>query len=171
MPNPLNSRGLRIVPAKRQFSIDAALFRRVERQGSLFEEPDSWLVVLASIPDLPDNTFTELIRCSEPALIFDLRLVPRFDFGTLNRERAFELFERVKATYVDATTPLMTGSNKEEVIRLLIQRIALDGVNVRRPVVFLLGRAESSLASQNEILSILGHVGRRLDIVSIPTTE
>ena len=167
MPSPLKQSGLRLVQAKRPFSIDTTLFKRAERQGSLFE--DSWLVVLASVPDLPDNTFVDLIRCAEPALIFDLRLAPRFDFGTLNRERAFRLFEHVKATYVDATTPLMTGTNKEEVIRQLVERIASDGINVRRPVVFLLGRTESSLASEGEILSILGHMGRRLDVVNIPS--
>jgi len=160
--------GLRIVSSKRRTSLSAEMFRPKDSQQSLFDDECPWTIVFAHVPDLPEGAFVDLIRLSEPSFVFDLRLAPRFDIGALNRERAFELFDRAHATYVDTTTPLMGGANREEVIERLIRRMPTTGLDARRPVVFLLGRSESSLATQPEILSILGHSARRLEIINVP---
>jgi hypothetical protein len=85
------------------------MFRPQERQAGLFDDEGAWTIVFVSVPDLPEGVFGDIIRYAEPSFVFDLRLAPRFDMGSLNRERAFELFDRVRATYVDTTTPLMAG--------------------------------------------------------------
>jgi hypothetical protein len=145
------------------------MFRPGQSQASLFG--DRWLVVFVCVPDLPDGVFTELMRYSEPSFVFDLRLAPRFDLGSLNRERAFELFDRVHATYVDATVPLMAGGDRERAIEMLIRRFPTAGADSRRPIMFLLGRADSSLASPAEILSLLNEADRDLEVVSLPASE
>jgi hypothetical protein len=144
------------------------MFRPTERQSSLFEDESPWMIVFACVPDLPEGAFGELVRLSEPSFVFDLRLAPRFDIGSLNRARAFEMFERVHATYVDTTSPLMTGAKREEVIEKLIRQLPTGGIEARRPIVFLHGRTESSLATPTEILSILGQSTRRLEIINVP---
>lgn len=162
------SGGLRVVSSKRRRSLSAEMFRPTERQSSLFDDESPWMIVFACVPDLPEGAFSDLMRLSEPSFVFDLRLAPRFDIGSLNRARAFELFERVHATYVDTTTPLMTGAKREEVIERLIRQLPTTGVEARRPIVFLHGRSESSLATPTEILSILGQSARRLEIINVP---
>ncbi len=163
--------GLRVVSSKQRRSLTAEMFRPVERQSSLFDEESPWTIVFACVPDLPEGDFGELMRLSEPSFIFDLRLAPRFDIGSLNRARAFELFERVHATYVDTTTPFMTGAKREEVIEMLIRQLPTTGMEARRPIVFLHGRSESSLASPTEILSILRQSARSLEIINIPDRD
>ena len=166
MSSPTERRGLRVVSSKRRITLSAEMFRPLERQAGLFDDP--WTIVFVSVPDHPEGVFGDIIRYAEPAFVFDLRLAPRFDMGSLNRERAFELFDRVHATYVDATTPLMAGIKREEVIELLVRQLPAAGLAPHRPVVFLLGRSESSLATPPEILSILGQSTRRLEIINVP---
>jgi hypothetical protein len=162
------SGGLRLVSSKRRRSLSAEMFRPTEQQSSLFDDESPWMIVFACVPDLPEGVFGDLLRLSEPSFVFDLRLAPRFDIGTLNRARAFELFERFHSTYVDTTTPLMTGVKREDVIEKLIKQLSTAGKETRRPIVFLHGRSESSLATPSEILSILGQSARRLEVINVP---
>ena len=168
MSSPTESGGLRVVSSKKRMALSAEMFRPFQAQAGLFDEQCPWTIVFVSVPDLPEGAFGEIIRCAEPAFVFDLRLAPRFDMGRLNRERAFELFDRVSATYVDTTTPLMTGAKREEAIEMLVRRLPTGG---QRPVVFLLGRSESSLASRPEIRSILERSPRRLEIINVPQDD
>ena len=171
MSSPTGHSGLRIVSSKRRMALSAEMFRPLARQAGLFDDELSWTVVFVVVPDLPEGVFGDVIRLAEPSFVFDLRLAPRFDLGSLNRERAFELFDRVGANYVDTTTPLMAGVNREEVLEMLVRRLPAAGLAAQRPVVFLLGRGESSLASPGEILSILGQSSRRLDVINVPQGE
>lgn len=171
MSNLTERGGLRVVSSKRRISLSAEMFRSTEGQSSLFDDERPWMIVFACVPDLPEGAFSDLMRLAEPSFVFDLRLAPRFDIGSLNRARAFELFERVHATYVDTTTPLMTGAKREEVIERLIRRLPTAGMEARRPIVFLHGRSESSLATPTEILSILGQSARRLEIINVPESD
>ncbi len=160
--------GLRVVSSKQRRSLTAEMFRHAEHQSSLFDDGGSWTIVFACVPDLPEGDFSKLMCLSEPSFVFDLRLAPRFDIGSLNRARAFELFERVHATYVDTTTPLMNGAKREEVIERLIRQLPTSGIEARRPIVFLHGRVESSLATPTEILSILAQSARSIEIINVP---
>jgi len=94
MSSPTESGGLRVVSSKKRMALSAEMFRPFQAQAGLFDEQCPWTIVFVSVPDLPEGAFGEIIRCAEPAFVFDLRLAPRFDMGRLNRERAFELFEK-----------------------------------------------------------------------------
>jgi hypothetical protein len=168
MSSPTERERLRVVSSKRRTALSAEMFRPAERQSTLFDDQSSWMIVFVCVPDLPEGAFGDLMRLSEPSFVFDLRLAPRFDLGSLNRVRAFELFDRFHATYVDTTTPLMKGAKREEVIEKLIRRLPTSGIEARRPIVFLHGRSESSLATPTEILNILGQSARRLEIINVP---
>ncbi len=171
MPKPAEHGRLRIVSTRRRAEVSAELFRPAEQQSSLFDAEDPWLIVFACVPDLPEGAFRDLMRYSEPSFVFDLRLAPRFDIGTLNRQRVFEIFDRIHTVYVDTTTPLMGGADREQVIEQMMRKLPQKGSDARRPIVFLHSHGEGSLASPLEILSILKHSERRLHVVSVPESE
>jgi TIR domain len=50
---------------------------------------------------MDESILTSLVENLRPSLIVDFRTAPRFDFGTFNRRRAFDLFESVSAQYID----------------------------------------------------------------------
>ena len=43
------------------------------------------------------HSFVSLLENARPSFVIDIRIVPRFDVGRLNRERAFGLFEMTEA--------------------------------------------------------------------------
>jgi hypothetical protein len=148
-------RGLRVVASKRRLAICAELFRPENTQASLFGDDEAWLIVFINVSEVNGDDFTNAIRYSDPSVVLDLRLAPRFDVGSLNRERVFELFRSVKTTYVDTTAPLMNGESREVAIQRIITHIP-KSEGPRRTVVFLVGRNDrSSIASRSEMLSLL----------------
>lgn len=157
--------GLRVVASKRRLAISAELFRPENPQASLFDD-DGWLIVFINVSEISGDDFAKAIRYSDPSVVVDLRLAPRFDVGSLNRERAFELFRSVGTTYLDTSASLMSGESREEAIQRIIRRVPRGG---RGTVVFLLGRNDnSSVASRAEMLSLLSQSDKRLDVINIP---
>jgi hypothetical protein len=127
------------------------------------------MIVFINVSELRGDDFADAIRYSEPSVVLDLRLAPRFDVGSLNRERAFELFHSIGTTYVDTTTPLMNGESREGAIQRIIRYIPTSGISARRTVVFLLGRNDqSSIASRSEMLALLCQSEKRLNVINIP---
>jgi hypothetical protein len=162
-------RGLRVVASKRRLAVSAELFRPENAQPSLFREEDTWMIVFINVSELRGDDFTNAIKYADPSVVLDLRLAPRFDIGSLNRERAFELFSSVKTRYVDATAPIMNGESREVAIQRIIRHIPIGSASSRGTVVFLLGRNDqSSIASQSEMLTLLGQSEKRLDVINIP---
>ena len=103
----------------------------------------------------------EALKLAQPSFVFDLRIAPRFDLENLNRRSAFALFEEIKATYVDATTPLMMGERRESAIQRL--REAVERIDLRRPLFFLFGTEKGSIVSDDELLSILASAGKHAE--------
>lgn len=62
---------------------------------------DTAVIVLAHITNVSEQAFLWLLQEAKPDTIVDLRTIPRFDFGRLNRKAAFRLFEEMAARYVD----------------------------------------------------------------------
>ncbi len=164
-----SDRGLRVVASKRRLAIGAELFKPANPQASLFGDDGAWMIVFINVSELTGEDFSNAIRYSEPSVVIDLRLAPRFDIGSFNRERAFELFRVVKTTYVDTTAKLMNGESREVAIERMITHIPRNETSSRRTVVFLLGRNDnSSIASRAEILSFLAQSEKQLDVINIP---
>lgn len=97
---------------------------------------------------MEDFDFIGLMTAAEPGFVGDLRLAPVFGMGVLNRRAAFELFEKVRATYVDATPPLMMGSGREVAVMQLAEWLRGAAVDLGWPIVFLLAQREISLVSE-----------------------
>jgi len=74
-------------------------------QGQLFASSDPLSILLVSLPLNSGKDFVQVVEKTSPRLIVDLRDVPRFDFDILSRSKIFEVFARVKSTYVDTELP------------------------------------------------------------------
>ncbi|MEO8663114.1 MAG: hypothetical protein ABI693_31940 [Bryobacteraceae bacterium] len=137
-------------------------------QGSLFPSAKPGVVVFIQFSHIEGDEFTEVVRLAQPSFVFDLRIAPRFDVGNLNRRTAFALFDEVKATYVDATTPLMMGEQRESAVQRF--REAIAKIDLCRPLFFLFGSDKGSIISDSEVLNILASAGKpAADLVVLPT--
>jgi hypothetical protein len=137
---------------------------RAMLQQPLFSEA-ALTVVFAFFPELAESTFIDLIRCSCAGVVLDLRRVPRFDIGKLDREEAFRLFASAATTYVDAAASVSGRNVTEELAEKIREAVGLTS----GPLVFLFGREDSSLASRSEIIDALEHTGRPFEIIPVPS--
>jgi hypothetical protein len=78
---------------------------------------DPFVLVLVDITDVSEREFLEVLERVRPDVVIELRTVPRFDFGRLNRKIVFRMFDEIKARYYDliytlrATTAHHAGLN------------------------------------------------------------
>lgn len=70
-------------------------------QLSLSFAADPFVLVLVDITDASEQEFREILERVRPNVVIELRTVPRFDFGRLNRRLAFRMFEEMGARYHD----------------------------------------------------------------------
>jgi hypothetical protein len=138
-------------------------------QSSLFPEPRAGVVVFVCFPDIKETEFISLLEYARPSFVIDLRLVPRFDVGRLNRERAFQLFDAAGTKYVDLTGILVNGASPEDVLKSFRDLVKDSSFDLRRPVVFVLSRRETSVAGDIEVLETLAASGKHAkEVVKVP---
>ncbi len=129
-------------------------------QASLFAEPKPGMIVFVQFQAINDAEFVNVITNAQPSHVFDIRLAPRFDIGILNRGAVFDLFDKVHTTYIDVTAPLMSNNEPEKFLERLSELLRSGRVDMKRPIVFLLGNSSGSAASDSEILSLLSAAGK-----------
>lgn len=165
-----DGRTLQLAYSRNRTRVEASRFLSNESgtQGSLFPSAKPGVVVFVQLASLAGDEFAEAIRLAQPSFVFDLRIAPRFDVGNLNRRAAFALFDEVKATYIDATSPIMMGEQPEDAVQRI--REAIAKIDVRRPLFFLFASDRGSIVSGSEVLSILASAGKPAsDLVVLPT--
>ena len=74
---------------------------------------DRFILVLADITNASEQGFLELLERQRPDVVIELRAVPRFDFGRLNRKIVFEKFEEMNARYDDLIYTLHATSDHD----------------------------------------------------------
>lgn len=164
-----DGRTLQLVHSRSRKRIEVSRFLSDEAgaQGSLFPSAKPGVVVFVEFANVESDEFAEVLRLARPSFVFDLRIAPRFDVGNLTRRSAFALFDEVKATYFDSTTPLMMGEQHESAIQRF--REAIADIDFRRPLLFLFGSDKGSIISNSEVLSILKSAGKpAADLVVLP---
>lgn len=65
------------------------------------DDPSGALLGFVDMSSISDDGFERIISTLRPAWVFDVRSVPYFDVGRLNRRRIFELFQDSGASYRD----------------------------------------------------------------------
>lgn len=70
-------------------------------QQSLFPVSGRALLVVMSPSEGTEQDFLTVLRQACPRFVFDMRLSPRFDFGSLNRKMVFDEIQGLRAQYRD----------------------------------------------------------------------
>src|SRR5258708_6682572 len=97
--------GFTVIPGRKRLSILVDTLRPTQEgtQATLFPEFRPGIVVFVCFPDVEELEFTHLLERARPGFVIDLRVVPRFDVGRMNRDRAFDLFDAAGTKYRDMT--------------------------------------------------------------------
>lgn len=162
---------LTLIPGRKRVPTAADAFRPAPQrsQTSLFPEARPGVVVFVCFPAVEEREFVALLENARPGFVIDLRVVPRFDVGRLNRGRAFDLFDAVGSKYMDLTGILMNGASHGDVMKSFTDLLASGSVDLYRPVIFLLSRPETSVATDGEILDALAASGKQAnEVVQVP---
>jgi len=110
-------------------------------QQSLFPLRSSRSAIFVSLPDVDHTEFVSVLKNSGPAIIVELRKIPRFDFGPLNRNSIFNLFHEQGDIYLDL------GSQSEEsdqhAVASRIEQKLQAHMKQDRPLVFLTSPAQN----------------------------
>jgi hypothetical protein len=95
---------------------------------------------------MSDKGFEAILSRVQPSWVFDLRPVPYFDIGRLNRKRAFDLFSSLRASYRDVAGWLqITERNDASLNSGAVGRYLADALSTRpcqAPVVVLVDDGE-----------------------------
>ena len=75
--------------------------------------PDPALLGLVDMSSARAGPFTALLEDVRPRWLMDLRAVPRFDMGVMNRRLFFNLFERLQIRYRDISGMVGITSRKD----------------------------------------------------------
>ncbi len=91
------------------------------------------LIMLAHVTNVPEQAFLRLLDEAKPDRIIDLRLVPRFDFGRLNRKSVFRLFAEMAASYHDLPHELGVTSRNDALLNPALFAEQLNRIVSRAP--------------------------------------
>ncbi len=109
-------RFLRLVEKSEAKPLTPDDFIRPAWQHTLFAAAQPELLIFLDFQFVTEVDFLTVLTDARPRYVFDLRLVPRFDLGGLNRRLVFSLFAQSATRYVDLSAGL--GSKKDRDDRL-----------------------------------------------------
>lgn len=96
---------LTLVPNKHPAELGA---KKLPEQGLLFPSESHPVICIVHMPGISGDAFSSILKMLHPSQVFDLRTVPSFSIGSLNRLAAFALFEENGSRYYDI--PGMVGA-------------------------------------------------------------
>jgi hypothetical protein len=106
-------------------------------------------ICIVDMPMISDDEFALTVKTLAPVQILDLRTVPAFDVGRLNRHRAFELFESQGSAYVDVAGLIGARSrrdarlNVDYVVDLISSQPRRDGNDIAGPIMILMDDSDA----------------------------
>lgn len=135
-------------------------------QQSLFPLRSSRSAIFVSLPDVDHTEFVSVLKNSAPAIIVELRRIPRFDFGPLNRNSIFDLFHEQGDIYLDF------GSQSEEsdqhAMASRIEQKLQAHITQDRPLVFLTSQAQNPPSLTQAIFEWLQKSSDGWEIYEVP---
>jgi hypothetical protein len=165
---------LRLVqPTETPTSIERESVARFGWQSTLFAADHPSLLVIAELESLDSLSFVTLLKTARPTSIFDIRRVPRFDLGHLNRRLAFELFRESKVEYLDLSGKLGTnGAADPSTVSDQIKQVAEQRRRFAGPIVILVDRPQ---LDEQYILSLVDFLPEPpdhvWDILKLPLSD
>lgn len=105
---------LRIVELPREPTpFNAETLTRPAWQSTLFATEHPSLLAFIEFARISESDFLTFVTSGRPKFVFDLRRVPRFDIGNLNRRLVFSLFTQSSTRYVDLSGRLGAKSERD----------------------------------------------------------
>src|SRR5580765_8003789 len=98
-------------------------------QEALFPFEASHLLVFVSFPEVSEDEFVSALNSLHPRVIIELRKAPRFDIGKLNRQVAFECFQRIGSSYFDLIAEYSAEEKNEQTVFTKLQKIVREHSN------------------------------------------
>jgi hypothetical protein len=118
-------------------------FRVAKWQQSLFALSLPNLMLFIHYEVVSESDFLAAIINARPKYVLDLRIAPRFDLGTLNRQLVFSVFQQVGAQYYDVAGKLGVRSprdaklNPSILVDSILASVFRGNRRVEGPIVFL----------------------------------
>jgi hypothetical protein len=134
-------------------------------QQLLFPLRNPRAAIFISLPDVDHDEFISVLKNSGPATVIELRKIPRFDFGPLNRRSIFDLFREQGDVYLDLGTQ---EESDPQVVETKIQKTLQDHINRQRPIVFLTSSAQNPPSLAQSIFKLLRESGDHWEIYEVP---
>src|SRR5258708_6702550 len=95
MPSKRSAPFLQVVrPKAEPVPLRAEDFSPTTWQGTLFARKSPYLLVFIDFENTTEMDFLTVLVAANLRFMIDLRLVPRFDIGSLNRKLVFSLFQK-----------------------------------------------------------------------------
>src|SRR5437879_5754389 len=82
-------------------------------QSTLFAADQPELLIFLDFEHANEADFLTVLTVARPRYVFDLRLVPRFDLGSLNRRLVFSLFSQSGIRYIDLCAEHARGRDRD----------------------------------------------------------
>jgi len=161
------SRNLQIVSSSR---VDAqqAPESTLAAQQSLFPLKNPRCAIFISLPDVNHDDFLDVLKKSGPSVVVELRKIPRFDLGPLNRRSIFDLFKQQGDVYLDLGMNELEEPDSEDVVASYIEKILQDQLRNQRPLLFLTSSAQNSPTLSHSISEWLQKSSEPWEIYEVP---
>jgi hypothetical protein len=138
-------------------------------QQSLFPWRNRRSAVFVSLPGVHHDEFVSLLKSAGRVVVVELRKIPRFDFGSLNRTSIFALFQEQGDLYLDLG--MQCDNPDRSVIEQSIQAILQDHVNDQLPILFIRSRAQNPPSLTQAIIRSLRQSNEPWDIFELPNHD
>lgn len=136
-------------------------FEPVASERSLFATANPNILMFVDFTAVDEAEFLSLIISSKPTHIIDLRVVPRFDIGALNRKLVFSIFEKAGARYYDLGALIgpahmrQNAGAPEPLARAGLDRVFKSDTAVKGPVAILVDGKSSAAAFTDAFAAIM----------------
>ena len=136
-------------------------------QQSLLPFRSHRCLIFVSLPDVDHRDFVSLLESAGPAIVVELREIPRFDIGPLNRQSIFDLFRQQGDVYLDFGTGEFDGSSPDG-LPVRVQKALQRYVELQRPFLFLTSSAQEPPSFSKSIFKWLQTTKEPWEIYEVP---
>ncbi|MFV1976984.1 MAG: hypothetical protein ACC651_14660 [Candidatus Scalindua sp.] len=135
------------------------MYKTTGHQGELFASPNPTLLIFADISNISESDILKLFYYADPRVVIDLRDVPRFDIGNLNRRSVFQLFKKHKSKYLDihgiADDENIDLCCEPSTLQKIVRKQLTEDEQKKGPILFLLDKSQRTSGCFDTLRSIL----------------
>lgn len=136
-------------------------------QQSLFPLRSRRSAIFVSLPDVDHRDFVSLLQSAASAVVVELREIPRFDIGPLNRQSIFDLFRQQGDVYLDLGTEHFGELTQRDVLSR-VQKALQQYIKQQRPILFLTSASQNPPSFSKSILEWLKESSEPWEVYEVP---